>query len=70
MRASLAEMKKLTAALNAKNLPTTGYSTWTEAKAAALGQVAHWNRLEARRLALEERANNLEMEFYRAGCPW
>lgn len=70
MRDSLAQMKKMTAALQAKNLAATGYANWTEAKVAALRQVAHWNRLEGRRLALEERANKLEMEFHRAGCPW
>lgn len=70
MRDSQAEMKKMTAALQAQNLAATGYATWTEAKAAALRQVAHWNGLEARRLALEERANRLEMAFFRAGCPW
>lgn len=64
------EMKKMAAALQAQNLAATGYANWPEAKAAALRQVARWNRLEARRLALEERANKLEMAFYRAGCPW
>ena len=70
MKDSQAEMKKMAAALKAQNLAATGYANWTEAMAAALRQVARWNGQEARRLALEERANKLEMAHYRAGCPW
>ena len=64
------QMKKMTIALNDGILSATGYATWGEAKTAAYRQVLQWQKLESRRLALEERANKLEMAFYRAGCPW
>ena len=70
MRAISAQMEKLTAALNEGILSATGYATFGEAKKAAYRQVLQWQKLESRRLALEERANKLEMEFHRARCPW
>lgn len=65
-----ARMKKMTAAINEGILSATGYNTWGRAKEMAYRQVLQWQKLESWRLALEERANNLEMEYHRAGCPW
>lgn len=65
-----ARMKKMADAINEGILSATGYNTWGRAKEMAYRQVLQWQKLESWRLALEERANNLEMEYHRAGCPW
>ena len=65
-----ARMKKMTDAINEGILSATGYNTWGRAKEMAYRQVLQWQKLESRRLALEERANKLELAHYRAGCPW
>ena len=63
-----ARMKKMTDAINEGNLSATGYNTWGRAKEIAYHQVLQWQKLESRRLALEERAKQLELAHYRAGC--
>ena len=63
-----ARIKKMTDAINSGILSATGYNTWGRAKEIAYRQVLQWQKLESRRLALEERAKQLEQKHYRDGC--